>query len=215
MPCSPPSGQKTTMHCTLTKQLFDGHERFGGKQNLTEQQEKRTNEKERRNDGKVRYRCALDVDCTCFVLFLLPQRSFFFFSFARWLTSPLLMLLYLAVVSHYRICSQTTKKTGKMLKPKKEEMKQTAQLRRRNVCAARIKLPGSALVEYRPKAIFSSLRICDDNGPKGLHAVRCQEEEGKKEVSGCCCVLLAPLMMQMKAPGKSIGYRFLFAIMEK
>lgn len=24
MPCSPPSGQKTTMHCTLTKQLF-GH----------------------------------------------------------------------------------------------------------------------------------------------------------------------------------------------
>lgn len=83
-------------------------------------------------------------------------------------------------------------------------MKQTAQLRRRNVCAARIKLPGSALVEYRPKAIFSSLRICDDNGPKGLHAVRCQEEEGKKEVSGCCCVLLAPLMMQMKAPGKSI-----------
>lgn len=59
-------------------------------------------------------------------------------------------------------------------------MKQTAQLRRRNVCAARIKLPGSALVEYRPKAIFSSLRICDDNGPKGLHAVRCQEEEGKK-----------------------------------
>lgn len=107
-------------------------------------------------------------------------------------------------------------------------MKQTAQLRRRNVCAARIKLPGSALVEYRPKAIFSSLRICDDNGPKGLHAVRCQEEEGKKKVSGCCCVLLAPLMMQMKAPGKSIGkiiyyyfffvfkgYRFLFAIMEK
>lgn len=85
-------------------------------------------------------------------------------------------------------------------------MKQTAQLRRRNVCAARIKLPGSALVEYRPKAIFSSLRICDDNGPKGLHAVRCQEEEGKKEVSGCCCVLLAPLMMQMKAPGKSIEW---------
>lgn len=124
--------------------------------------------------------------------------------------------------------SQTTKKTGKMLKPKKKKKWNKQRSSEGETCA----LPESNsrglrwlnIAQRLYLAVCAYVMITD---LKGCTRCDARKKKEKKEVSGCCCVLLAPLMMQMKAPGTSIGkiiyyyffvfkgYRFLFAIMEK